>query len=734
MRKKYLSRALTYGTPVLLALVTFITYFPSLHYAFQFDDEPSILKFYNIRNKSLSDLFFTSTRWVSYWLNTIHYKLGIFAPYIYRRSNVIFHCLTGIILYIVLLLLLQLRPKNSFANKYAPIIAGITSGLFLLHPVQTQTVSYVIQGQLEGLSALFSFLIIFAFIILATKTQKLMSKIVVTLIMLALCVISCGAKEITIVLPFLIPVIDWFFIAQGSWQSLKKRLWAHALIAITIWGCYLWLLGKNFFIYVFSLSIEHTNTIGNVLTESANQKITAGPFFISQFKVILHYLFMFIWPPAISVDYDWRLCNSLLAPDCFVPLLALITLFFVILWTLKKDKMNLFAFGMIWFFLCMAPRSTIMPSTELMADYKTYLASAGWLLVIAVAIVYGYQKLAKKNPLLKNKYIIASLFTAGMLSLSFMTYTRNKVWHSGLEFWADVVAKAPTKARGYNNYGVNLLEKGNIQQAIWAFKRAIQIEPTTYPDPYNNISAAYALSNHLDLAVAALRTSLQINPYQPKSYNNIGIYLMQKGFNELAEKAFQQAIMINPHYGKAFYNLGRLHAKNNKHEQAWECFKNACTVGDYDTNPPAIITYAQSSMSLQKYEEAINAYGLLTKIQSLGSDELVNLADCYAVTKQYAQAIALYTQILDVSDCVVHAHHNLCELYCRQRDYAHGLEIIQRLEQKQLGFPDLPIKKAECLYQTGHKVEARATLQNFIQTTNNFPMRCAAQSLLNKMK
>jgi tetratricopeptide (TPR) repeat protein len=652
---------------------------------------------------------------------------------VYRRSNVIFHCLSGILVYIVVLLLLRLRPKNSFINTYATVIASITSALFLLHPVQTQTVSYVIQGQLEGLSALFSLLVILTIIILLTQAETRLAKIALTIIMLALCVMSCGTKEITIVLPFLIPLIDWFFIAQGSWKAIKNHLLVHILVAITVWGCYLWLLGKNFFMYVFSLSIEHTNTIGNVITESVNQKITAGPFFISQFKVILHYLFMFVWPFSISVDYDWRLCNNITAPDCFIPLFILLFIFGFIVWTLKKNYINLIAFGLLWFFICLAPRSTIMPSTELMADYKTYLASIGWLFVIAFAIVYGYQQSTQKYPLLKNNSVIAVLIFASLAVLSLSTYTRNKVWRSGLEFWADIVEKAPNKARGYNNYGVHLLTNNDSAKAIWAFKRAIQLEPTTYPDPYNNISAAYALSGHLDLAVQALRTSIHINPYQPKAYNNIGIYLMQKGFDALAEKAFAQAIALYPHYGKAYFNLGRLYLKTNHQADAWQSFKNACTIADYDTNPECVFTYAHMSMNLRKFDEAIKGYTMLAHLQPLDTTSTLNLADCYAVTQQYDQAATLYQQLLDTKNCEIHAHHNLCELYCRQKNYSQGLAIIIHLEQKNLSYPDMQIKKAECLYHINNKSQARTTLQNFIHTTNDGQLRGAAQRLLTQM-
>jgi len=718
--------------PIGLSVITFFTYFPSLYYEFQFDDEPSILNFYHIRHKTLSDLFFTSTRWVSYWLNTIHYKLGQFEPFVYRRTNILFHCLTGMLLFIFIVLVLRLRSKDSFLHKHVYLIAGITSGLFLLHPVQTQTISYVIQGQLEGLSAFFSLAVIVCFIFFA-KTKNLFNKIVLTFAIAALSVIGCGTKEITIILPFLIPLVDWFFIAQGNWSSFKKRLWLHGFIALIIWGCYLWLLGKNFLIAVLSLNIEHENTIGNIINPTGG-KITTWPFFISQFKVILHYLFMFIWPFNICVDYDWKICTGIDCADCILPFLTLLAIFATVLWALKKNRISLYAFGMLWFFICMAPRSTIMPSTELMADYKTYLASIGWLLVISITLICFYRFIMKKYKILTNKKIIAATLICGMASLSFLTYSRNQVWRSGIEFWQDVIKKSPTKARAYNNYGINLFRKEDIKTAVWCFKRAIQLEPYTYPDPYNNLSAAYAVQNKFDLAIKALRASLKIAPGQPKSYNNLGIYLMQKGELDWAEKSFKQAIAIYPYYGKALHNLGRVYALQNRNEEAWKSFKKACTEADYDTNEECITHYGQLSITLKRYNDAIRAFTMLHNLKPHDHEMLFNLAYAYLMNKDHQNAIDLYQQLKSNHPDDARVTCNLNECYIQSKKPDEVLQSIKELERQSKTYPSMMIQKARELYMIGRKAAAQLELYDFIRNSNNAQMKQLAQQVLRQIE
>ena len=199
--------------PLSLIITTFIIYFPSLKYPFQFDDSANILKFYNIRHLTFSELFFSSSRWIIFWLNTINYKLAQFDPFVYRFFNLCFHLIAGLLIYYLLNSILS-RFKNKFFEKNALYISFLTTAMFLLHPVQTQTVSYVIQGQLEGLATLFVLSIISLFVF-ATKQNGLLKTFSYSMIFL-LAFLSSGTKEIAIVSPFLVLLVDWFFISQGE--------------------------------------------------------------------------------------------------------------------------------------------------------------------------------------------------------------------------------------------------------------------------------------------------------------------------------------------------------------------------------------------------------------------------------------------------------------------------------------------------------------------------------------
>ncbi|MDR3550255.1 MAG: tetratricopeptide repeat protein, partial [Candidatus Babeliales bacterium] len=605
--------------PVILSCITACVYYPSLNYEFQFDDIANISKHFNIRHNTFSSLWFTGTRWISYWLNAIHYSIGNFDPFSYRVGNVMIHTVNGLLIFFIIKTALAQLKKESFFKTNAFSIACMTSLLFLIHPVQTQTVSYVIQGQLEGLAALF-ILGMSLCLLKYTAAKDPVVRFVLSLSLFALAVFSCGTKEIALISPALLVLVDWFFIAQGNWPSLKQRLSVHASLLAVITGIYVWLLKPAFFTKIFTLGSVAKNNIGNVITQDPNAAITPWHFLISQFKVVLHYMWMFIWPFDISVEYDWMLVKGFFAPDCIFPLMILLLLSYGVYRLLRHDKANVIAFGALWFAICMAPRSSIIASPELLVDYKTYTASFGILLLLAIGLVYAFTKLikiAKNVPVLSHqKFGVVALTCLFAVPLSIQTVRRNTVWRSGIEFWENIIQNAPGKARAYNNYGVELSQKKHqFKEAVPYFQKAIAMD-AKYPDPCNNLAVAYSHLGRTDDAIAALKHSLDINPYYPEGYNNLASFFIQKKELDKAEQCLNIALKIRPYYGKAFFNMGRIYVERGDQEKAWQCFKDSCTKADLDTDI-GYATYGRVSLSLGKYDDAI--FGL-TKALELNRD------------------------------------------------------------------------------------------------------------------
>lgn len=704
-----------YILPLFLPLIGFLFYRSSLHYNFQFDDLANITKLYSIRNSTFSDLFFQNTRWISYWINTLHYKIGKFDPFSYRLFNVLSHSLTSIIIFYLFYLSLTGLRKKSFLTTHALLISSITSIVFLLHPVQTQTVSYVIQGQLEGLAGLFIVSIALCFLLLERATTFL-SRTGLTILLFVLATFSCSTKEIAIISPFLLMLFDWFFIAQGSVQSFKKRLLLHGAYLVTIFGIYLYFLKPHFFIKMLGLKIEARNNIGNVLTENPTDKILPLHFFISQFKVILHYLFMFIWPFSISVEYDWKLVHGFFAFDCIVPLFILCCIAFYIFKLLRTNWANPYAFGIVWFFVSIAPRSSFIPSSELLTDYKTYTGSVGIAFLLALGIVKLFTLLCDRINHQQFKHYQHHISSTFVLLIAccvgFMTYERNKVWRSGEDFWENIIQNAPGKARAYNNYAVALSEKGLYKESIPYYQKAIDMDHA-YPDPLNNIAVAYSFIGDLDKAIDALRKSIMIQPMYPEAYNNLASFLITKKEYDQAEKALNYALMLRPYYGKAYFNLGKINLLRNNEEKAFECFKNACTKADLD-NESGFQLYAHMAMKLNKHTDAVFAYTKMVELKPT-KENIFNLAHAHYLNDNFEQSSVMYQQLLRSHPNERNAWYNLGETYLRLNNPKQALTAFKKAEELKHPIPNLPLRMAYCYKLLNNNHETERILNDVLQ-------------------
>ncbi|MFH1456777.1 MAG: hypothetical protein ABIF17_01530, partial [Patescibacteria group bacterium] len=320
------------------------------------------------------------------------------------------------------------------------LLATITSGLYLLHPVQTQTVTYITQMRHEGLVNFFAFLTILVFIF-AVKSKNLISKIILYSLTTFLVSLSAGTKEIVIVLPFLILLVDWFFLSEGKWNIFKKRILIHLLLITTMFVTFAKLKYHPVKKTITLSTTQMQNNRGNALTyQKPKAPITPNKFFISQFKIILHYINVYFWPMHVSFDYDFFLSEKFTDKDVLIPLAILLLILLTALLMFIKNRSNIFTFCTLWFFIAVLPRASIIPSTELVCDYKTHLASFGILFFIAFLVLFLIKKIKEMFVLPKQHatfqtYALSLLF----LSLGFVSYSRNKVWNSDLLFWQDAV-------------------------------------------------------------------------------------------------------------------------------------------------------------------------------------------------------------------------------------------------------------------------------------------------------
>lgn len=699
--------------PSILSVVTFLFYFPSRNYDFQFDDIANITKYYDIRHNNLRDLFFTGPRWIGRWINSIHYSIGKFDPYSYRMANILQHILIGVIVYFLFLVALKNLKKYTFFKDNSVILAFLTSGLFMLHPVQTQTVSYVIQCKLEGIATFFIVALALIFIMMV-RTRSIVAKTAFIVTFFSLSALSTGSKEIAIAGPFLIMLVDWFLVSQGAWCSFKERIVFHVANFVLISSLYIYLLEFSFFKRVFSLQWDVANNLGNVITNQPLEHITPLWYFISEFKVILHYLTVFLWPFNMSVEYDWVLSKSFFALDCFLPFLILTAVIASLVYLLYRNSGNLIAFGMLWFFLCVLPRSSLISSAELIVDYKTYAASVGWLFILACALVAASLKIASYIP---KMHYVQSKVVGGLCAsilcciLGYLTVDRNTIWRTGIEFWGNMLKNAPGKARIYNNYGVELSQKlHKFEESISYFKQAISMD-AYYPDPHNNLAVVYAYLNKFDCAIEEMKAGLRINPHYAEGYNNLAAFYLHTKEMDKAKTCLDQALKIRPSYGKAYFNRARIYSDMGNIDLALADLKNACTIADLD-NEFGFSVYGKFALDNKRFDEAIFAYGKLVECSPNNAEGYFNLGNALHLAGKYTQAIRSYEQSLALNPSDARCIFNLGETYFKLNKHAKAISYFEKINSTQSPYASL--RQADCYLKLGNKDVAQKILNDIV--------------------
>ncbi len=665
--------------PAVLVFLTGLMYWPSLNYPFQFDDIANIAKRFSIRTENTFSVWARNTRWVSDWLNNLNYRLGGFDPFWYRAFNLIIHLTAGIIVFFLTYALCNLLEKKQFFVKNALYISFTTAGLFLLHPVQTQTVSYVIQARQEGLASLFVLMTLLAYIKTMTTSHR-MARLAYGSWFVSAALLSRGTKELVIVLPFLMLLVEWFFVAQEDWQVFKRRFAIGAAIASVFLLAVLYQHSWSFLKDVLSFNATTVNNRGNILTPDPFTIITPWMYFISELRVLVHYLAIFFWPFGISVEYDWKIASGFFTSQVLLPALFLTALFGMVIRFLWRKEQLIVTFGLIWFYLVMAPRSTIIASPELVCDYKTYLASYGVLFMMGVWLVQGAYKIAQQ---LKDRaiWLVSSEAQMALLSLMLLvvgigSHERNKVWATAVDFWQDNARKAPGKARVHNNLGVALSEAGRYDESIPLYYKAISLDGY-YADPYSNLAVAYSMQNKIDDAIQALRNAIHLFPEYPEAYNNLGTLLLQKGNKEEAEVALHAAIKLRPYYGKAHYNIARLHEERGELELSWESLKRAVE-GDLDV-PEVYFKYGQMSLKLKKYDYAANAFEWVIN-KGEGQDQVwFNLANSYYMLERKDEARVIYERLVKNNPLDPRYAYNLAEAHFARNDFEQACELFKRV-------------------------------------------------------
>jgi tetratricopeptide (TPR) repeat protein len=591
----------------------------------------------------------------------------------YHIVNLSIHIITAVFLYFFINITLNnplLLPKYNHREAIA-LIAAI---IWLVHPLHTQSVTYIVQ-RFNSMAAMFYMLSFLLYVKGRLASEKDKRWLLYSSSALA-GIMALGSKENAALLLFFIFLYEWYFFQDLDQDWFKRHL--KYIFGIII------LFSLIALIYMGKSPIAKLKSINDY----AHNEFTLTERVLTQFRVLIHYLSLLVYPnpSRLNVDYDFQLSHSLTDPITTLLALAaiagLVGLAFI---TAKRER--LLSFCILWFLGNLAIESSVIP-LAIIFEHRTYLPSMlVWLLVVSL----GYRYIEFKQVGIALACVVITVF-------SLWTYQRNNVWKDPVVFWEDCVEKSPQKARPRYNLGLALANQGKIEEAISHYSEALRIKPN-YVAAHNNLGQALADLGRLKGAVKHFSEALRINPNNHKAHNNMGNALTSLGKQDEALEHFYIAIQIAPDSPEAHNNLANAMVHLNRFDEAIEHYTVALRI-----NP--VYSSAHNNIGnllaqLGRLDEAINHYSEALLIDPDSAEFHNNLGVALAETGRAEEAMHNYLEALRLDSAYAEAHVNLGVELVNQGKIDEAIDHFRRALSLQPEF-------AEAMYHLAKLYHTRA--------------------------
>lgn len=471
---------------VTLVVLGLLVFGNALFNGFVWDDEEMILL--NPAVHSLANLlaFFSGSTFNSGGagsLSGLYYKplmittfsilYTIFGPNaaVFHLGQILIHLANASFLFLVLYWLFK-----------SPLIPFTVSLIFLVHPINTETVVYIADYQ----EVLFFFFGIISLWYLLTKPAP---KILWLSLLLAASFLS---KETGLVMAAISAVAVFLF----AKDRLKTFLWA-ALVAFGTYCLLRFAVAGIFF---------NKHGLTSMSTAPFPQRLINLP------AIIFFYLKTFFYPAVLSINQQWivtRIDFRLVATDL---------LFFAALvagFVLSSSKRLYFLF-LVWFLAGLGLHLQIFPLDLTVSDRWFYLPMIGLLVMLTITF----------KKFLTQPLILGTIVT--VLSLS--TFIRTFDWRDGFTLYGHDIKNSPDAFDLQNNYGVELFRRGDFSQAKIHFEKSVTLSPQWWTN-WNNLGAIAEREKNYSLA----------RQYYQKAIDNGHYYLAYENMAKLLYFHFTKA-------------------------------------------------------------------------------------------------------------------------------------------------------------------------------------------------
>jgi tetratricopeptide (TPR) repeat protein len=504
----------TWVPPVVLVCAVLAAYHNSFSGVFLLDDRANIVTNTAIHDVSTVLRDFThDTRPIVTLTLALNYAVAGLEPWGYHAVNVGIHVLASLALFGLVRRTLLLPGLRDRFGASATSFALAISLLWALHPLQTQSVTYLIQ-RAQAFTGLFQFLTLYCLARADSSPRKGWWYVSAILS----CAIGLGCKQDMVVTPLLAVAYDRIFLS-GSWRGVMRRWWLHAALIAT------WVILARSFIWALGFAqvpAPSSETIDSSTPAQLPQKPTAGfmierctplQYALTESEVILHYLRLAIWPNALCLDYfDWPIAQSFTE---VLPALLVVLALLVVMFRTLYLRPELGFLG-LWFFLALAPTSSIMPIDDVAFEHRMYIPLAPLIILLFFAGREVLKWLVATRRIDGRRAERLGAVTVAILAIGLMvlTISRNAEYGSAITIWQDAVRLRPANPRAQHNLAIALVVAERYPEGLAHMSEAVRLNPT--PNDHALLAEGLAASGKLREAIPHFQAALVVSPHNPR--------------------------------------------------------------------------------------------------------------------------------------------------------------------------------------------------------------------------
>lgn len=548
----------------------------------------------------------------------------------YHLFNLAIHILAALALFgVVRRTLLTDRLKDRFGKSSTSLALAIAL-IWMVHPLHTESVTYLIQRS-EAMAGLFYLLTLYC--VIRGRTGRHAA------LWYGAAVLSCAAgmasKPVMATAPIMVAIYDLIFFSDSLKETLKRRASLYAGLALT------WTI------------LAATVHAASPNLESAGfhlKQLTPLSYLATQFGVIVYYLRLSVWPYDLSLDYGWPVAHSV---SRILPFALVIGILCVLTLIALKRRPEIGFLG-VWFFLILAPTSSIMPILDLAVEHRTYLSLAA---VVALVVLAAYRLAPRFLPTLGDpsspvaRWLAIGAVAIVVAWLGSLTVERNSYYHSKTAIWMDAVKKRPDNWRAHNNLGFCFSDVGDLESAREQYVEALRLNPGAL-DALDNMGTCLLDSGRAEEAATYFERLLKLDPGRKRLHFRLGQALEKLARLDEAVREYTEELRLNPDSLEARMQLASALERQKKFGEAAAAYRETLRIAPEWPQPLcrfALLLVDAEAREFRNTDEALQLADKAVQVSGRQPVTLDVLASVYSSIGRFEDAVAVAQEAIDMA-------------------------------------------------------------------------------------